>query len=367
MLQANAHSWAVVCSLHIAVVLGSLETEQAQGCDARPEALCGAVADEASIDDDPTLVTPQAEAAVKRAFAFLAARQREDGSFGGEKVGPRDPAMTALCGMAFLSAGGKPGEGPYGEEVQKALNYVLDQVQENGFIAIRPHAGEMYTHAYALRFLAEAQATRKSPRTEKAIAKAVELIVKSQNTRDGWRYRPNSRDADSSVTSCQVIALQVARRASAEVPKETVERAIKYLKRSQTPDGGYSYTLPPNDSGLPRSAAVMSALYLSEVDSDEITKGLAYLTAKAVPPKKKSSYYFYTQFHLSTALRYAGDEQFRRWYVPSRDQLLDMQADDGSWMLRQWGQNTRPHRLASCCFRHESRSFDWSSNSASRR
>jgi hypothetical protein len=136
------------------------------------------------------------------------------------------------------------------------------------------------------------------------------------------------------VTSCQIIALQAARRGGAEVPHDTLQRATKYLQRYQTPDGGYAYVWPANQSALPRSAAVMAALYLSDVDDEEIEKGLSYLNANATPPNNKSAYFFFAQFHLSTALRYAGDEHFRRWYEPSRDQLLEMQADDGSWPLQ---------------------------------
>ncbi len=284
--------------------------------------------------DQPAMMTAETVAAVNKGLAFLVARQRDDGSFGGKEVGDHDPAVTALCGIALLAAGSKPGEGPYGAELQKALDYLLNQVQDDGFIGIRPSAGSMYVHAYALRFLAEAQLAHETPQTEKAIAKAVDLIVKSQNNRDGWRYRPNSQDADSSVTSCLVIALQAARRAGAQVPKETLDRAVNYLKRCQTPDGGYSYVMASTGSALPRSAAAMAALYLSDVRGEEVEKGLAYLNANATSTGRGSPHYFYGQFHLSTALRFAGEEHFRRWYGPSRDELLASQADNGSWPLQ---------------------------------
>lgn len=291
-------------------------------------------ADSAAKDDQPALVTAQTEAAVNKALAFLAARQRQDGSFGGAKVGQRDPAMTALCGMAFLAAGNKPGEGPYGAELQKALDYLLDHVQESGFIGLGDNVGSLYVHAYALRFLAEAQRASKTPRTEKAISRAVDLLVQCQNASDGWRYSTKSQDADSSVTSCLVIALEAARRSGATVPKVTRQRATKYLQRCQTPDGGYAYVQGTNMSALPRSAATVAALSLAGVDDEGIEKALTYLNAKATPPNDKTPYHFFSQFHLATALRYAGDEHFRRWYEPSRDQLLALQADDGSWPLQ---------------------------------
>jgi hypothetical protein len=280
------------------------------------------------------LVTAETDTAVNKALAFLAARQRADGSFGGEVVGQRDPAMTALCGMAMLAAGSKPGDGPYGAAIQKALDFLLKHVHDSGFIGIQDDVGSLYVHAYALRFLAEAQQASKMPGTESAISKTVDLIVKSQNARDGWRYSTQSQDADSSVTSCLVIALESARRAGVEVPQETRHRAIKYLQSCQTRDGGFAYVSDVGQSALPRSASVMAAMYLSGVDDEQSRKGLAYLNAKATPPNRKAPYFFFSQFHLSTALRYAGDEHFRRWYEPNRDELLQMQEDDGRWSLQ---------------------------------
>ena len=325
---------ALLICVVIVSALGGFKEVRAEVADEQTAQESDDAADGATNEDESALVTAETEAAVNKAIAFLAARQREDGSFGSDKAGQNDPAFTALCGMALLAAGSKPGEGPYGAELQKALDYLLEQVQDNGFIG---SGGSMYIHAYALRFLAQAQLSHKTPRLEKAIAKAVALIVTSQNSRDGWRYSPNSQDADSSVTACQVIALQAARRAGAKVPEATLQRAVKYLKRCQMPDGGFAYVLPGNESALPRSAGVMAALYLSEVDSEEVKKGLAYLESHATPPDSKSPYFFFTQFHLSTALRYAGDKRFGRWYKPSRDQLLKMQSADGSWPLQHYG------------------------------
>jgi hypothetical protein len=46
--------------------------------------------------------------------------------------GARDPAITALCVMAFLSAGHVPGEGKYGGNIERGIKYVSDSQQQNG-------------------------------------------------------------------------------------------------------------------------------------------------------------------------------------------------------------------------------------------
>jgi len=57
--------------------------------------------------------------AVDKALARLSQNQNPDGSWNGGFGGNRDPAVSALCVMAFLSAGHVPGEGPYGAAVER--------------------------------------------------------------------------------------------------------------------------------------------------------------------------------------------------------------------------------------------------------
>src|SRR5262245_55127138 len=67
---------------------------------------------------------------VDRALAFLHKIQEADGAWraGNEK----NPAVTALAVMAFLSAGHVPGEGPYSDAVERGIRWVLARQQPNG-------------------------------------------------------------------------------------------------------------------------------------------------------------------------------------------------------------------------------------------
>src|ERR1043165_3553415 len=86
--------------------------------------------------DDPHKVLSSKEwkrvdAAVQRALTWLAARQADDGSFPTLETG--QPAVTSLCIMAFLANGNLPGDGgPYGQRLQRALEYALDSQKECG-------------------------------------------------------------------------------------------------------------------------------------------------------------------------------------------------------------------------------------------
>lgn len=73
-------------------------------------------------------------AAVDRGLASLSKLQEEDGSFPTISYG--QPAITALAVMAYLSRGHLPGEGPYGETLEKAINYIL--YQQKGELHLLP-------------------------------------------------------------------------------------------------------------------------------------------------------------------------------------------------------------------------------------
>ena len=64
---------------------------------------------------------------VNQALAFLQSTQLTDGAWGagGKGGGGANPAVTSLCVMAFLSAGHVPGEGRYGETIEKGIRWVL--------------------------------------------------------------------------------------------------------------------------------------------------------------------------------------------------------------------------------------------------
>ena len=218
-------------------------------------------------------------AAVEHGLAFLAARQHDDGSYGAD-VYQGHVAVTAFVSRAMMATGSKPGEGPYGERLSKSLAYLLGRVQTGGLIrSVDPNEpAPMYGHAFALMFLAECQKAAPKDEIKEKIELAVNLIVKSQNKEGGWRYLPKPGDADLSVTVTQLLALAAARDAGVDVPKEVINRAIDYVKKSQNDDGGFRYMLQEGTSGFARSAAAVTALYRAgAADCEEVRKGADYV------------------------------------------------------------------------------------------
>jgi hypothetical protein len=143
--------------------------------------------------------------------------------------------VTGLAGLAFLAGGHLPGRGPWGENVSRTLDYVLAHVDENGFIS--DSGTRMYSHAFATLFLAQIHGMVGEARIRHGLERAVHWVVDCQNQQGGWRYNPFSREADLSVTVCQLQALRAARNIGIRVPVETIDRAVEYVLRSRTRSG----------------------------------------------------------------------------------------------------------------------------------
>lgn len=281
------------------------------------------------------LVTPAAERAMERGLHALAGMQLEDGSFG--SGGFRGNAgICALAGLAFIAGGSTPDRGPHGQQVTRCVDYLLACAQPSGFVVQSGQAGygPMYGHGFATMFLAECYGMSQRPELREKLERAVQLTVNCQNDEGGWRYEPQRMPGDISVTVSQVMALRAARNAGIEVPRETIERAIGFVKRSQNPDGGFMYMLNGGESAFPRSAAGVVALYSAGVyDSPEITKGLDYLTRFQPKPDAApyEGYFFYGHYYAMQAMWHAGGERWQNWYPAVRDQLIARQQEDGSW------------------------------------
>lgn len=295
---------------------------------------------QASLDlsDEPTtnLMKPETHQAVEAGLQYLRNQQNDDGTFGRGGYG-RNVAVCSLGGMAFMAQGSTPGRGPYGNEVNRCVAYVLNSARDSGFVMSSGAGshGPMYGHGFATLFLAEIYGMYPDSMVRDKLEAAVKLIVSTQNEEGGWRYEPKRQDADISVTICQVMALRAARNAGIFVPNETIESCIEYVKRSQNPDGGFMYQLSqPGESRFPRSAAGIVALYNAGIyEGDEIDRGLDYLM-RHVPRSEavsRDSHYFYGHYYGVQALWQAGGDRWKQWYPAIHDALISRQKQDGSW------------------------------------
>ena len=284
------------------------------------------------------LITAEATEAASDGLKYLVDQQLEDGSFGTSGY-PRNVAVCGLSGMAFLASGSTPTRGPYAEQIDLCIEYLLTQTSDTGFIAA-PDAtsrGPMYGHGFATLFLCEVYGMSEQSELRDRLGQSVEVIVGSQNPEGGWRYQPRPQDADVSVTVCQVMALRAARNAGIAVPRETIDRAISYVKSCQNADGGFRYMLTGGEqrSQFARSAAGVVALYNAGIyKGEEIERGLDYLELFRAGGDKpgREGFYFYAHYYAVQAMWHAGGERWQSWYPAIRDELVARQRADGSWL-----------------------------------
>mgnify|MGYP001109195005 CR=1 FL=1 len=277
-------------------------------------------------------ITPELRLSVEKGLKYLAANQAPDGSWGGDRYG-RHAGITALGCLAFMADGHLPGRGEYGRAVERGLNFVLSCAQETGLIAADTSHGPMYGHGYATLFLGEIYGMTGDPRVREALVKAVRLIVNTQNAEGGWRYQPMPLDADISVTICQIMALRSARNAGISVPKETIDRAIAYVRQCQNPaDGGFRYMLNAGGSAFPRSAAGVASLYYAGVyEDDALDKGLAYLNRTRNSVRVSGGHYYYGHYYAVQAMYLAGGKHWAEYFPYIRQELIAAQGPNGNW------------------------------------
>lgn len=287
-------------------------------------------------------ITPAMEESVQRGLRYLAGLQNDDGSFGRGQF-TKHAGITALCGLAFMADGHLPGRGAYGDNVRKALDFVLSSATETGLLAAENSHGPMYGHGFATLFLGEIYGmNNEDARVRDTLTRAVELIINSQNQEGGWRYNPVPYDADISVTICEIMALRSARNAGIKVPKETIDRAIAYVRSCQNSDGGFRYMSTSGTSLWPRTAAGVASLYYAGVYSDNsIDRGLNYLQDSFNPDAGGNSgeaHYFYGHYYAVQAMYLAGGKRWTAWWPNIRDEMISKQAATGGWMDYQAGQ-----------------------------
>ena len=289
-------------------------------------------------------ITPEMTRSVERGLAYLASLQNDDGSFGRGRYG-RHVGIASLAALAFMADGNLPGRGRYGEQVARALEFVLANKSESGLLAAESTTGPMYGHGFATLFLGEIYGMNPNDsRVRDALVRAIDLILNSQNDEGGWRYNPVPYDADVSVTICQVMAMRSARNAGIKIPKDTIDRAVRYVRDCQNADGGFRYMRQPGSSAWPRAAAGVASLFYAGVyEDDSIERGLEYLSSNSMIANtggpQMQAHYFYGQYYATQAMYLAGGDRWEQWWSRVRDELIAIQSDDGSWIDHQAGES----------------------------
>lgn len=317
--------------------------------------------------------TPQTEASVQAAIAWIARHQNRDGSwsldaFNGRCtdrscIGPgakADIAATSLGLLPFLGAGithekkhGQKNE-PYVANVYAGLYWLMSHQKADG--DLRDAGGNMYSHGLATIVLCEAFGLTGDKTLGAAAQRAVNFIQRAQNSKTGgWRYQPGD-EGDTSVLGWQLMALKSAEMAYLKVDPKAFEGAARWLNACAAGEYGSQYKyVPASGSGVTDActgAGLLCRQYLGmKLGDPAMQAGRKYLMAHLPNAEKWDLYYWY----YATQVMFNGlDSDWDDWNRATRKVLIDGQSKEGcargSWTPDRDRHGSRGGRLMATSF-----------------
>lgn len=308
------------------------------------------------------------ENAVEAGLVWLARKQLATGGWHAASEGARwaAPGVSGLATLAFLSAGYTHRRGKFIRTVDRALAYLKSQQDREGCIALteggKRAGGYMYCHPLGTLALVEAYGMTKDPLLQEPAQRAVDFIVRTQNTTGGWRYYANSADGDSSIGGWMVMALRSASLCELDVPPKAFTEARRFFDSVTDKPAGKTFYLP---SKLPMGMALHAVGLLSHqylgmaADDPYIERAAAFINANppkwvdrdtptAIPLDKlalftaTNNYYYW--YYANLALHQRQGPAWEKWHPQVRDLLVKIQERggdlDGSWPPHTYGGST---------------------------
>jgi hypothetical protein len=314
----------------------------------------------ASSGEDTAPISPAVKQCVDKAVSWLVSQQRTQGCFldenRTESVPQHSGAMTALAIMGLTSVGHMPTDPtPEGRAVARGLRFMTENIvpTDEGYLG-QTDRSRMYGHGIMTLMFAEMLGMSLDDEMDKKIRtrvqRAVEMILRSQDVikseanRGGWRYEPGSSDSDMSVSVWQVMSLRAAKNAGLDVPKEAIDKAVAYIKRSyrsdRNPDGtprdmeaSFSYEPYGGRQTFSTTAAGVLALQVcGQYEAPETLGGSNYLLKN--PPAPNEAWFFYGNYYFAQCMYQRGGEHAAQARQKTEKMLLDLQQPTGAWLPR---------------------------------
>lgn len=282
--------------------------------------------------------TRQSERAVGRGVDWLMKTMHRDGGCGIDIGQPPDIGCTSMAGLALLSLGNTPIEGPRSREVRSIVNYLLRQVENMPSDDITSSVqtqlqNKIGRHAhtfFATTFLAEVVGEGYDPEpTQRALKKLADVIVATQT--DG--HWGNQSWAPMLGTVMGWVALRAAYQVGIKVgssPDATADYIIKQMQGNLGNNGGsWMHTLYKNATGI-------RVLYALGREDEGVAK-TAFKSVEDLVTKDNTAFSQaggeeYLAFHLITeTMLQKGGADWKTWFPTVRDKIVAVQNSDGSW------------------------------------
>lgn len=276
--------------------------------------------------------------AIEHGLEYLFAAQKDDGSFPGDHG--TTVAISSLAAMSCLATGHVPGDVKYGLMIERALDYVLSHADETGYFG-KVGEGKMYAHSIATLLLTEVSgmvSKERQAQIDTMLPKAIKVILDAQNIKKssyndgGWRYTPDTTESDTSCSGWALMALRSARLNGAQIPKNAIERAVKYMHRHHHKEKGCFGYQNADQNPVTLSGAGILCLELcgrhEDPDSLSAAKFLMSVYREKLP---KENYSYYGLYYASQGLFQIGGENWKEFSEWMYSTYLPMQRESGAW------------------------------------
>jgi len=306
--------------------------------------------------------------AIDAALRFFADNQAGDGSFraaafvGGRSNDPPVPAthdvgVTGLVLLCFLAEASHPRGGFYADHVQRGVQWLLGQQQDDGRFGSTADQHAIYDHAIATLALAEAGALSADAALLPPLQKALSYIEDRRNRDGGFRYERATGTSDTSVTAWCALAQMAGSDVGVTMPAGAAERTTAFLRSmtdAVTGRTGYSergglssrypgeptVRFPPEASEAMTGAALAVRLALGEdpADSEDLRPSVARCAA-ALPKAEPDGYFDpYAWFHIAHALAPLGGSDWLHWRKALHEVVVPRQRRSGE-LVGSWDPN----------------------------
>lgn len=280
------------------------------------------------------------KASVEKGLQWVARTQSKNGRWTANNY---PAAMTALAGTALLCSGSTTTQGPYAKNIRRAVDYLVDQVRENGLIG-DPDRDNRYTygHGFSMLFLSqvlgeEEDADRRRDLVN-VLTKAAQFSGKAQTRSGGWGYvsaKDGNNFDEGSTTITQVQGLRGCRNAGIPVSGDVIDRAKKYIYKCKNKDGGISYSFSNRGSSRPAiTAAALAALFnAGDYDSKHVPEMMKYCKDKLYRLNNSQSFghWHYTYLYYGQVVYREGGETWRKFRDNLYARIVGEQQTDGQW------------------------------------